>query len=161
VTAATLHRSRPVAIAALAAIFVALLGATITDLGPWYQQLQKPSWQPPEWLFGPAWTAIFALTALSAIEAWRSAATDKRSTLVGLFCLNGFLNVLWSLLFFRAQRPDWALAEVSLLWLSILWLIIVLARISSRASCLLIPYLFWVTFAAYLNLTVVRLNAPF
>lgn len=160
-TAIALYRFRPIAVAALAATFVAVMGATITDLGPWYQQLEKPAWQPPDWLFGPAWTLIFALTALSVVEAWRSATADGRSLLVGLFCLNGFLNVLWSLLFFRVQRPDWALYEVVLLWLSILWLIIVLPKHSSRASKLLIPYLAWVSFAGFLNLAVVRLNAPF
>ena len=104
-TTLSLQRFRPIAVAALAAIFVAVMGATITDLGPWYQQLTKPSWQPPDWLFGPAWTLIFALAALSAVEAWRSASGSSRGLLVGLFCLNGFLNVLWSLLFFRLQRP--------------------------------------------------------
>jgi tryptophan-rich sensory protein len=161
VTTLAVQRFRPIAVAALAAIFVAVMGATITDLGPWYQQLTKPSWQPPDWLFGPAWTLIFALAALSAVEAWRGATGSSRSLLVGLFCLNGFLNVLWSLLFFRLQRPDLALYEVVLLWLSILWLILVLPRYSVRASRLLFPYLLWVSFAAILNLAVVRLNAPF
>jgi tryptophan-rich sensory protein len=155
-------RWRPIAAAAVAAMAVAALGASATDLGPWYQSLVKPSWQPPDWLFGPAWTLIYALAALSAALAW-SAARDSRSRtrIVALFALNALLNVTWSELFFGLQRPDWALAEVGFLWLSILLLIVVLRRHSATASWLLVPYLAWVTFAAILNLAVVRLNYPF
>ena len=78
-----------------------------------------------------------------------------------LFGFNAFTNVLWSLLFFRLRRPDWALAEVSFLWLSILLLIVYLGRFSPRSGWLLAPYLAWVSFAAVLNLAVVRLNGPF
>ncbi len=153
---------KPFVIAAVAAVAVAALGATVTDLGPWYQELNQPNWKPPDWLFGPAWTLIFALATLSAATAWRDAPSqDDREWMIGLFALNGSLNILWSLLFFRLQRPDWALAEVVLLWLSVLWLIVVLGRYSRPASLLLIPYLAWVAFAGLLNLAVVRLNAPF
>jgi translocator protein len=153
---------KPIAIAALAAIVVATLGATVTDIGPWYQGLRKPAWQPPDWLFGPAWTLIFALTALSGALAWRDAPSrTAREWIIILFALNGFLNILWSLLFFRLQRPDWAMFEVVFLWLSILLPIVVLARFSRTASVLLLPYLAWVSFAAALNFVVVRLNEPF
>ena len=81
--------------------------------------------------------------------------------MVGLFALNGLLNVLWSLLFFRLQRPDFAIIEVAFLWLSVALLIVVLWLYARRASLLLVPYLLWVSFAAFLNLTVVRLNEPF
>lgn len=160
-----MSRSRlwvPVITAACAAILVATLGATMTDIGPWYQSLNKPSWQPPDWLFGPAWTIIFALAALSGIFAWRDARSDRdREWIITVFAINGTLNVLWSALFFRMHRPDWALMEVALLWLSILVPIIVFARYSKVASALLLPYLAWVTFAAVLNLEIVRLNGPF
>lgn len=153
--------AKPIALAAGAAILIALLGATVTDLGDWYRQLEKPAWQPPDWLFGPAWTLIYALAAMSALRGWKVSPAAERSRLIGLFCLNGFLNVLWSLLFFRAQRPDWALIEVIFLWLSIVWLMAALARKDKFAASLLLPYLFWVAFAGFLNLAVVRLNAPF
>jgi len=153
---------KPVLIAAAVAIFVAALGGTLTDTGPWYQNLRKPSWQPPDWLFGPAWTLIFALATVSAVQAWRSARKrSQREWVIGLFALNGFFNVLWSLLFFALRRPDWALIEVPLLWLSILLPMIVFWRFARTASFYLAPYLLWVSFAACLNLTVVRLNAPF
>lgn len=149
----------PVVVAAAAAIGVAALGGTITELGPWYRSLVKPSFQPPDWLFGPAWTLIFALTAMAGVTAWRRAPTDAaREWALALFALNGFLNILWSLLFFRLQRPDLALVEVVFLWLSILLLMVVTWRYAPRASLLLAPYLLWVTFAGVLNLAIVRLN---
>lgn len=152
----------PVLAAGSAALVVAFLGGTMTDTGPWYQALKKPDWQPPGWAFAPAWTIIFAFAAMSAAIAWRDAPTDSdREWLIVLFAANGILNVLWSALFFRAQRPDWALIEVAFLWLSILLPLIVIRRYSPTGSFLLWPYLAWVAFAAYLNYTVVQLNGPF
>jgi len=155
-------RTKPIVVAAGVALLIAILGGTITDLGPWYQSLERPAWQPPDWLFGPAWTTIFGLAAISAAIAWHRAPTQKtRDWIVILFLLNGFLNLLWSLLFFRVQRPDWALLEVGLLWLSILLLMISLMRLSRLSSLLLLPYLAWVTFAGVLNWKIVQLNGPF
>jgi tryptophan-rich sensory protein len=143
-------------------VVVAGGGAFLTDLTPWYRALRKPSWQPPDWLFGPAWTVILGLASWSAYLAWQ-AAPDWQSRLMvaALFIVNGLANLVWSPLFFRLRRPDWALKEVPILWLSILAPIVLLAPLSLKASLLLVPYLAWVSFAAFLNLTVVRLNAPF
>jgi len=153
---------RPIAVAALAAVFVGALGGTITDLGPWYQGLEKPDWQPPGPAFGIIWTTIYALTAAAAVITWRRAPKGaEREWLIGLLALNGFLNLLWSLLFFRLHRPDWSLVEVALLWLSIVALIIFTARHSRLAGVLLTPYLIWVSLASVLNFEVVRLNGPF
>jgi tryptophan-rich sensory protein len=153
---------RPVLIAAAVAIFIGVLGGTLTDTGPWYQELRKPPWQPPDWLFGPAWMLIFALATMSAVYAWRNAPGRlQREWVVGLFALNGVFNVLWSTLFFALRHPDWALIEVGFLWTSILLPMIVFWRFARPASLYLLPYLLWVSFAAFLNLTVVRLNAPF
>jgi benzodiazapine receptor len=152
----------PLLVAAGAASLVAALGATLTELGPWYRSLAQPDWAPPDLLFPIAWTTIFALAALSATTAWRAMpSTSEREWLVTLFALNGFLNLLWSLLFFRLQRPDWALVDVGLLWLSVLALILFVRRRSRLAAWLLVPYLAWVSVAALLNWEVVRLNAPF
>ncbi len=152
----------PVVVAAAAALIVAIVGATITDLGIWYHSLIQPAWAPPEALYGVAWTAIYALTALAALTGWRATPNSRAAdSLVGLFALNGFLNLLWSLLFFRFQRPDWAVIEVVALWLSILVLVLSSARYSKVAAALLLPYLAWVSFAGFLNLAIVRLNAPF
>jgi len=149
-------------VAAAAAILAGALGALATELGPWYYGLRFPPWKPPDWLFGPAWTLIFAFAATAGVYAWIGArSASARIGILVLFAINVALNVLWSGLFFRQQRPDFALAEVGLLWLSIVALIVVLRRFSTAAGWLLAPYLAWVTFAAALNLAVVRLNAPF
>lgn len=151
----------PVLIAALAATAVAVMGATVTDVGPWYDSLKQPRWAPPDMAYGIAWTVIYALTALAGVNGWLASPRREREWLIGLFALNGFLNILWSLLFFRLHRPDWALIEVLGLWLSVAALIITVWRRSIAGAVLLIPYLLWVTFAGYLNMTIVRLNGPF
>ena len=153
---------KAVTVAAVAATAVGALGAWMTDLSPWYYGLREPPWKPPDWLFGPAWTLIFALSAMAGVVAWRSAPSQRdRFRLVALFAVNVNLNILWSGLFFRLQRPDFALVEVALLWLSIVALIVALRRYAPKAAWLLVPYLAWVTFAAALNYAVVQLNAPF
>lgn len=152
----------PIVVAAGAAIFVAVAGLLLTPLGPWYYGLKKPRWQPPDWLFGPAWTLIFTLAATSGVLAWNAADTvAARRCVIVLFAVNGALNMGWSALFFTLRRPDWSLVEVVFLWLSIVALIAGLWRLSPLASLLLAPYLAWVSFASVLNLAIVRLNAPF
>lgn len=152
----------PVAAATVCAACVAALGATMTDVGPWYQSLAKPAWTPPDPMFAMVWTTVFALITVSAITAWRTAPTGRVAEwMVSLFALNGFLHITWSVLFFRFQRPDWALIEFAFLWLSIVALILYCGRYSRTASALLLPYLAWVSFAGALNWAVVDLNAPF
>jgi tryptophan-rich sensory protein len=155
-------RWKPVLAAAVSAIVIAGLGALTTELGPWYYRLHKPEWQPPDWLFGPVWTAIFALWALAGVLYWNQRMDrNDRLQILAAFALNAFLNTLWSLLFFRLKRPDWALAEVGFLWLSVAMLIVLLGRGSRIAPWLLVPYLAWVAFAAVLNWKIVQLNASF
>jgi tryptophan-rich sensory protein len=154
-------RGRAWAAAAVAAACVAVLGGLATEIGPWYLGLEQPAWKPPDWAFGPAWTLIYACTALAGAKAWLASPASARRLLIGAFLVNGVLNVTWSLLFFRLRRPDWALLEVGLLWLSVLALVIVCGRRSRAAGALLLPYLAWVAFAAALNAAVVRLNGPF
>ncbi len=151
-----------IAVAACAVIVVTAAGALLTNIGPWYYALRKPSWQPPDWLFGPVWTTIFILAAYAGVTGWeRAPEPAARTTLVVLFVVNMALNILWSLLFFRLRRPDWALIEVVPLWLSIAVLIAALSPTSIWAALALTPYILWVSFAAFLNLTIVRLNRPF
>ena len=138
------------------------MGALITQLDPWYYGLTVPAWKPPDWLFGPAWTLIFGCAAASGYLSWSKAPrySPNHARVLALFAINGILNIAWSALFFRLHRLDWALLEVALLWLSIVGLMIFTARSSKVASWLLLPYLFWVTFAGALNLELVRLNGP-
>ena len=152
----------PIVIALLAASIIAVLGATITEIGPWYHSLTQPRWAPPDAAYGVAWTAIYALSALAGVAGWLAATNwREREWLLGVFALNGFLNILWSLLFFRLHRPDWAMIESIALWLSVAALIVLIWRRSMGGAVLLLPYLLWVTFAGYLNMTIVHLNGPF
>ena len=152
----------PTIIATVSAIVVAGAGGALTEIGPWYRSLKKPSWNPPDWAFGPVWTTIFTLAAIAGVKAWNAAASPgQQACVAGFFALNAVLNVAWSFLFFRLHRPDWAMVENVFLWLSVLALIVALAPFSPVSSWLLAPYLVWVSIAAFLNWTIVRMNAPF
>jgi tryptophan-rich sensory protein len=152
---------KPVFIAVLLALVTGGIGGLATEIGPWYFHLVKPSWQPPDWLFGPAWTTIYILTGTAGVRAWRLGDEVQRRHFMGALLLNVVLNIAWSAIFFTARRPDIALLEVVALWLSIVLILLLVRPYSPRSAWLLSPYLVWVGFAAYLNLTVVRLNAPF
>jgi tryptophan-rich sensory protein len=155
-------RPLEIAVAAAAVAVVAVCGGLLTDVGPWYESLRFPRLRPPNWLFAPAWTVIFIFIAAAGVTGWEHADSwDSRARLIALFAINGVLNVLWTPLFFKLRRPDWALYELLPFWLSILALVVVLARISSLAGLLMVPYLAWVTFAGWLNWRVVELNKPF
>ena len=153
---------QPILVAAGVAILTALAGGFATRIGDWYMDLAKPEWNPPDWLFAPAWTVIYALAVIAAVIGWRAARSNAdRAWLLSLFFVNAVLNVAWSFLFFTLQRPDWALAESVTLFLSVLALIVFFARFKPLASGVLLPYLLWVGFATFLNYEIVRLNGPF
>lgn len=149
-----------IVVAVVCALAVSATGGLLTDLGPWYQNLIQPAIKPPDWVFGPAWTLIFTLTASAGVLAWW-AQTEKRWVLVAALALNAGLNLLWSLLFFHVKRPDWSLLEVPALWLSIVALMIVCGRRRKLAGWFLVPYLTWVSLATAINYQVVQLNGPF
>ena len=144
-------------IAAACAVLVAVAGGVATRTDAWYRRLQVPAWKPPDWAFGPIWAVIFAMTASSGVLAW-SGSLAARPLIATVFAVNGVLNIAWSVLFFRLRRPDWALAEIALLWLSILAVILTVGRVSTAAALLNLPYLTWVGIAACLNLRIVQLN---
>lgn len=148
-------------IAAIAwAVLLGGAGGALTTIGPWYRNLRKPPWQPPDWAFGPAWTIILGLAGWAAVLAWRGAGGDPvaERTIIALYAVNFIFHFLWSPLFFTWRRPDLALIEVVFLWASVLALCLGLRPFSSTAAWMIVPYLAWVSFAAYLNLTIVRLN---
>jgi translocator protein len=152
----------PIIIAAGVAIFLGAFGGLMTPIDDWYGNLRKPRLQPPNWLFGPAWTIILGLAAWSAVVAWNAAPdASARATVIILFAANALFHALWSPLFFRMRRPDLALIEVVFLWGSLVALVIGLWPISPMASLLIVPYLVWVSFASWLNSAIVRLNRPF
>lgn len=152
---------KPILVAVVLAVLTGTIGGLATDIGPWYFSLVKPSWQPPDWLFGPAWTTIYILTGIAGVRAWRLGTPRQRRIFLVALGINIALNILWSVIFFTMKRPDWALLEVVPLWLSVLWMAMLVLPYSPRSSLLLLPYLLWVAFAAYLNWTIVRLNGPF
>lgn len=152
----------PIVIAGGGAVLLGGLGGLMTPIDGWYRDLRKPSWQPPNWAFGPAWTLILGLAAWSAVIAWNAAPDDvARMRVIVLFAVNALCHAGWSPLFFRWRRPDWALVEVVFLWSSLVALLVGLWPIAPMASLLIVPYFLWVSFAAWLNRTIVVLNHPF
>jgi benzodiazapine receptor len=150
------------AIAFTLSYLTAGIGAGLTELGPWYFSLKHPEWKPPDPYFGVIWSTIFTLCAISGALAWQSAqGPNDKKRIILLFATNAFLNILWSAIYFKLQRPDYAVFEVVFLWLSILFLVMGLWRINKKAVLLLIPYWVWVSIAAVLNVATVKLNGPF
>ncbi len=150
-----------IAAAVASVAVVAVIGGSVTDVGPWYRRLNFPRLKPPDWLFGPGWTVIFVFIAASGVVAWDAASAEQRPLIVALFAINAVLNLLWSPLFFKLRRPDWALYEWVPFWLSIAALVVVLFWVSTPAGWLILPYLAWVSYAGWLNWRVVALNPPF
>lgn len=126
--------------------------------GSWYAGLHKPSWNPPNWIFGPVWTFLYTAMAVAAWLVWRRGGWPRRARALCVFLVQLTLNALWSWLFFGLHRPDLALLDILLLWLAILWTWVRFRSVSPTAGWLLVPYLAWVTFAAALNGVLWRLN---
>jgi len=138
------------------AIGAALTASSVRD---WYPTLSKPAWTPPDWLFGPVWTALYVMMALAAWLVWRRAGWAASRTALGLFAAQLLLNAAWSGLFFALRSPASAFADILLLWCAIVATIWSFGRVSAVAAGLLVPYLFWVTYAAVLNAAIWRMNA--
>ncbi len=129
---------------------------TSRSVGTWYKEIEKPSWNPPSWIFGPVWTVLYLMMGIALWLVWR----EKASALpLGLFAVQLVLNAAWSGLFFGLRLPGPAFAEIVLLWLAIVGTVGAFRPIAPAAAYLLLPYLGWVSFAAVLNFTVWRLNA--
>ncbi|MDB5379530.1 MAG: tspO/MBR family protein [Rubritepida sp.] len=139
----------------LCACFAAALAGLLFPVGAWYDELRKPSWNPPKWIFGPAWTVLYIMMGVAAWLVWRETGFG---TAIAVFGLQLVLNLLWTALFFGMKRPDLALYELVLLWLTILACILLFAPVSGWAALLLLPYLAWTGFAGFLNLSILRLN---
>ena len=138
----------------------ALLGnlATMPQIPDWYAGIFKPSWTPPDWVFGPVWSLLYAMMAISAWLIWRKA--DGKITRLPLFwfAFQLTLNSLWSVLFFGMQNPAWSMVEIFFLWLAILMTIRAFWSLSQSAALLLVPYFLWVSFASALNVAIWQLN---
>ena len=138
--------------------FLAAAMGAIFRPGAWYEQLAKPSWRPPNWVFAPVWTLIYLTIAVSGWLVWRKAGLSEGARPLAIYLVQLMLNAAWTPLFFGLHRPDLAFLDISLLWLSIIATIVVFYPLSPTAAFLLLPYLLWVTFAATLNFSIWRLN---
>ena len=135
----------------------AIGGISTADAVPtWFTTLNKPSFNPPSWLFGPVWTTLYIMMAVAAWRVWLVEGF-KRNWLAP-YVVQLLLNLAWSLIFFGARRPDFALIEIVLLWISIVVTLVVFRRIDRVAGWLLAPYLAWVSFATILNGAIWWLN---
>ena len=126
--------------------------------GEWYASLKKPAWNPPGWIFGPVWSALYTMMAVAAWLVWRQVGFAARRGPLLSFLVQLALNAVWTPLFFGLHWPGMAFAEISLLWLAIAWTIAAFVRVHRTAAWLLVPYLAWVSFATVLNGTLWRLN---
>jgi uncharacterized protein YbjT (DUF2867 family)/tryptophan-rich sensory protein len=133
--------------------------ATATSVGGWYQTLAKPSWNPPDWLFGPVWSVLYFLMAVAAWLVWRRGGWSASQSALTWFGIQLALNVLWSVVFFGLQQPGFAFAEIIALWLAILATMVAFRGKSVAATILMVPYLAWSTFAAVLNFELWRMNS--
>ena len=132
---------------------------TVKSVSIWYAVLNKPSFNPPGWLFGPVWILLYTLMGISSYLIWQEREESKLVFLVlVIFGIQLALNALWSFLFFGLQNPGLAFAEIIVLWIFILITILLFYKINHLASYLLIPYILWVSFAMVLNFYIWRLN---
>lgn len=131
---------------------------TATSVRTWYPEIAKPAWTPPSWVFGPVWTALYAMMAAALWLVWRSGKWSETWRALALFGAQLVLNALWSIIFFGARNPGLAFGEILLLWCVLVATIAAFWRHSRVASALLVPYLAWSTFAACLNFTIWRMN---
>jgi len=132
---------------------------TVSAIPTWYATLAKPALTPPSWVFGPVWTALYALMGIAAFLVWNNGLgrKDVRKAL-SVFGIQLVLNALWSIVFFNLQSPGWALVNIALMWLAIVCTMILFYKISKPAMWLLVPYILWVSFALYLNYSIYILN---
>jgi tryptophan-rich sensory protein len=126
--------------------------------GEWYAQMNKPSWNPPSWLFGPVWTTLYLMMGLAAWLVWKKGGFKSQSRPLTLFLVQLTLNAAWSPLFFGLRNPGVAFVEILMLWCAIVATIIFFWKVNRWAALLLLPYLAWVSFASVLNFTLWRMN---
>lgn len=137
---------------------VGMLGgwAVSSSVSGWYLTINKPSWNPPSWLFGPVWTVLYIMMGIAAWLVWRT--KDRIAPAMILYFSQLALNFAWSFLFFGARSPWLGLVDITMLWLAIVATMLAFFGRSTPAGLLMIPYLAWVSFAAALNFTIWRLN---
>jgi tryptophan-rich sensory protein len=125
----------------------------------WYATLEKPAFNPPNWLFAPVWTLLYIMMGIAAFMVWRKGLENRQVRIALIvFLVQLVLNALWSVVFFGLESPLYGVVVIAALWVAILFTVLKFYRISLAASVLLWPYLLWVTFAAVLNVSIWLLN---
>ncbi len=143
----------PLAVGATSGFF------TVTGVESWFQTINKPSWNPPNWIFGPVWTTLYAMMGVALFLVWKSDSSDiLKKTAFVLFAVQLILNFFWSFIFFDQHQIGWAVIEIIILWFFILLTIFAFGNISKLAAWLLVPYISWVSFATILNYTIWKIN---
>ncbi len=147
----------------LSLVFIIGIGSlggifTITEIPNWYAGLNKPSFNPPNWLFGPVWTLLYTLMAISFYLIWKQVDSQQKKLAILFFMVQFILNFCWSMIFFKYHLIGWALVEILVMWIFILITIFHFWKLSKTAAILLWPYLFWVSFASILNAAIFKLN---
>jgi benzodiazapine receptor len=132
--------------------------ATSGEINGWYQNLNKPSFNPPNWVFGPVWTLLYLLMGVSLYLIWILPASKEKNKAIVVFFVQMTLNFFWSFLFFKFKLMGWAFVEIVILWVLIIWTISLFYKLKKSAGLINIPYLLWVTFASFLNLAYFLLN---
>jgi tryptophan-rich sensory protein len=138
---------------------IGFAGTFFTNSLDWYQTLQKPAFNPPNWVFAPVWTVLYLLIGISFFLVWRKGLANAAGrTALACFILQLVFNALWTPIFFGAKQPLIAFADIVLLWLAIAATIVSFYKISKLSAILLVPYIVWVSFAAVLNAAICMLN---
>jgi tryptophan-rich sensory protein len=156
-----MNKSLMIIASILVCLIAGLIGMIFTSsaIPTWYAGLEKPSFNPPNWIFGPVWTTLYILMGISLYLVW-SKGIEKKEVQQGMlfFGIQLFINALWSIIFFGLHQPLIAFIEIIIMWIMILITIIKFYNISKPAAYLLIPYILWVSFASVLNLFITMLN---
>lgn len=139
-------------------LLLAASSGAIFKPGIWYDELNKPSWNPPDFLFPIAWTVLYIMIGYATYLVWRDAGPGEATLPLTFFAIQVILNGAWSYIFFGIKQMGWAMVEMTALWLSIVAMILTYMPINETAAYLLLPYLAWVSFAFFLNYTVRALN---
>ena len=142
----------PLSLGAIAGMF------TAQSVPEWYATLNKPSFNPPDWIFGPVWTSLYILMGISLFLIWKQVASKERNLAILIFFLQLLLNFAWSFIFFYFNMIGIALIEIVLLWIGIIIMSVLFYKIKPMAAYINIPYLIWVTFATILNVSYYLLN---
>ena len=142
----------PLVLGAIAGLF------TAEAVPEWYETLNRPPFNPPNWLFGPVWTVLYILLGISLFLIWKQCPSKERNLAIFVFLLQQALNFGWSFIFFYFNMIGFALIEIILLWISIIVMLVLFYKIKPMTAYINIPYLIWVTFATILNASYYILN---